>query len=42
MGLIVYTVNIVQNSEIAKSCGKFALIGFTIEIVIFSILFSNL
>lgn len=34
VGLIVYAVNIVQNPEIAKECGKFALIGFGIGIVL--------
>lgn len=34
VGLIVYAVNIVQNPEIAKECGKYALIGFCIGLIL--------
>ena len=34
VGLIVYAVNIVQSPKIAKECGKWALIGFGIGIVL--------
>lgn len=34
VGLIVYAVNIVQNPEIAKPCGKWALIGFICGIIL--------
>lgn len=37
VGLIVYAVNIVQNPKIAKECGKFALIGFCIGLILGSI-----
>lgn len=34
VGLIVYAVNIVQNPDIAKQCGKWALIGFCIGLIL--------
>lgn len=34
VGLIVYAVNIVQSPKIAKECGKWALVGFSIGIVL--------
>jgi len=37
VGLIVYAVNIVQNPKIAKECGKFALIGFSLAFISSSI-----
>lgn len=34
VGLIIYAVNIVQNSKMAKECGKFSLIGFIIALLL--------
>ena len=34
IGLIVYAVNIVERPKIAKECGKFAIYGFIVALVI--------
>lgn len=34
VGLIIYAVNILQNPKIAKECGKFSLIGFSIALLL--------
>lgn len=39
VGLIIYSVNIVQKPKIARECGKFALFGFVLSIIVMILIF---